>query len=113
MCLFILAQKAYFREITGVKSCVDQAHFVVGFIAAVILQWFIVVVLTMTAFVVDIIVVAIAVVVDVIVVIIAIVVVIAIVVASTVAIPFFRDVVVLGDNIVWIVSIVTMDWKLL
>ena len=66
----------------------------------------------MTAFVVDIIVVAIAVVVDIIVVIIAIVVVIAIVVASTIAIPLFRDVVVLGD-IVWIVSIVTMDWKLL
>ena len=63
-------------------------HFVVGLVAAVILQWIVVVVLTMTAFVVD------------------------IVVASTIAVPLFRDVVVLGD-IVWIVSIVTMDWKLL
>ena len=35
-----------------------------------------------------------------------------IVVTSTIAVPIFRDVVVLGD-IVWIVSIVTMDWKLL
>ena len=33
-----------------------------------------------------------------------------IVVTSTIAVPIFRDVVVLGDNIVWIV---TMDWKLL
>ena len=63
-------------------------HFVVGLVAAVILQWIVVVVLTMTAFVVD------------------------IVVTSTIAVPIFRDVVVLGD-IVWIVSIVTMDWKLL
>ena len=63
-------------------------HFVVGLVAAVILQWIVVVVLTMTAFVND------------------------IVVTSTIAVPLFRDVVVLGD-IVWIVSIVTMDWKLL
>ena len=64
-------------------------HFVVGLVAAVILQWIVVVVLTMTAFVVD------------------------IVVASTIAVPLFRDVVVLGDNVVWIVSIVTIDWTLL
>ena len=36
-----------------------------------------------------------------------------IVVASTIAVPLFRDVVVLGDNVVWIVSIVTIDWTLL